>query len=478
MKYLAICCLLLHLSLTIKSQPSQHDGTEKIDSLLSKVSVEVKNVNPIKTIELATEALLLSKNIEYSKGKALSSFYIGQMLSYMGEFQKSLEYLSFAEHEQYSKRNAIIQSEISRVKGQVYYTLDLKKASFHEFQKAYSYTFMIKDEKERQHFTGLAYENLALAYKLIQNMPDSTMYWMKKNEALLDSTDENRSYRAKINLYTQFGEYYTEQQQYEKASFYFEKAYTLIMKYDYLYSSWLFLRWGDLQVKKGESDSAMLFFRKSLDNIKSTNIKNELQPLYERMAELHENSGEQDSAMWYRDQQQQVANEITHLKDGAMEEAFAILLSAEKKLSQTKSRKIIFLLTTLFLIALLVTLVFLHWFVRKKKKSESEVSDLRLMLNDTFDEVIELARSNNSAFLIRFKEVYPGFYGRFYNQHPNLTNTELRLSALIFLNFTSKEIAECMFITHRSVQTSKGRLRKKLDISSKTDLYQYIKSFS
>jgi DNA-binding CsgD family transcriptional regulator len=92
--------------------------------------------------------------------------------------------------------------------------------------------------------------------------------------------------------------------------------------------------------------------------------------------------------------------------------------------------------------------------------------------------MIELARKNNTVFLPRFKEVYPEFTQNLLTQHPDLTNTELRLSALIFLNFASKEIADCMFITHRSVQTSKSRLRKKLGIPNEADLYQYFKSFT
>jgi DNA-binding NarL/FixJ family response regulator len=108
---------------------------------------------------------------------------------------------------------------------------------------------------------------------------------------------------------------------------------------------------------------------------------------------------------------------------------------------------------------------------------EDEVSELKLKLNDAFYEVIELARNNDTTFLPRFREVYPEFTENFLRHHPDIINSELQLCAMIFLNFSSKEIAHYTFVTHRSIQTRKSRLRKKLNISRDTDLYQYIKSF-
>ena len=112
------------------------------------------------------------------------------------------------------------------------------------------------------------------------------------------------------------------------------------------------------------------------------------------------------------------------------------------------------------------------------ESKEDEVSELKLKLNHAFDEVVELARNNDPTFLPRFMEVYPEFTNNLLKEHPNLLPSELRLCAMVFLNFSSKEIAQYTFVTHRAVQTSKNRLRKKLGIPGDTDLYRYIKSFS
>ncbi len=453
-------------------------GTEKADSLISMVSVEISRVNPAKALELATEALSQSRDIGYSKGKAMSCFYIGQALSYLGDYEKSLEYLALSEQERHSRDNAVIQSEISRIKGQVYYMLNLKNASLKEFMKAHEYTRRIKDKQKRDRFTGLAYENLAIAYSLIREIPDSALYWMKKNEQLLSTMDDSLAFRNKINLYTHIGEHYTKRSQFDSATYYFEKAHSIIRQYNYLYSSWLFQRWGDLQQETGNSDSAMVLYRNGLNNLMVTNIKNELPGFYQRIADIYSERGEEDSARWYLEKLQQVTTELGEARNEASEEAFAMLLREERKMSQMKLQRIISLVVILFVIASLISGIIYRQLVIKRKKKESEILTLKQKLNDTFEEMIELARKNNTVFLPRFKEVYPEFTQNLLTQHPDLTNTELRLSALIFLNFASKEIADCMFITHRSVQTSKSRLRKKLGIPNEADLYQYFKSFT
>lgn len=478
MKHFLFFCSLLLLAIDLKARPILQGSTEETDSLLAQVSREISSVNPVRALELATEALSLSRVIGYSKGKAMSCFYIGQVLSYLGDYQKSIEYLSLSEQERYSRNNAVMQSEISRIKGQVYYMLNLDNASFNEFLKAHEYAISIKDKQERDRFTSLAYENLGMAYNLIRKIPDSSLYWLKKNEKLLAATDESSTFRNKINLYSHYGEHHTGQQQYDTAAYYFNKAKSLMLQYDYPYTSWLYQRWGDLHVKKGNSDSAMFLYRKGLDNLKTTNIKNELPGLYKRMADIYSEQGEEDSARWYREKQLQVASELGNARNAAAEKAFAMLLSEERKMSQARLRNIISLVAILSVIALSVFIVILSQSIIKRKKKESEVSELKQKLNNAFEEVVELARGNETSFLPRFREVYPEFTRNLLSQHPGLTNAELRLIAMIFLNFPSKEMADCMFITHRSVQTSKSRLRKKLGISSEADLYHYVKSLS
>ncbi|AQX12815.1 hypothetical protein BBD35_10730 [Elizabethkingia meningoseptica] len=91
-----------------------------------------------------------------------------------------------------------------------------------------------------------------------------------------------------------------------------------------------------------------------------------------------------------------------------------------------------------------------------------------------FNEVIELAKTNDSHFLSRFQELYPEFIQKLKILNPELETSEITFCAMIKLNFTSKEIANYTFVQHASVQQRKRRIRKRLTIPSDADLYQFF----
>ena len=77
MKHFLLCFSLLLFTIDLKASPIPQDATEKADSILALASAELSNVNPVRALELATEALSLSRNTDYSKGKAMSCFISG-----------------------------------------------------------------------------------------------------------------------------------------------------------------------------------------------------------------------------------------------------------------------------------------------------------------------------------------------------------------------------------------------------------------
>jgi len=98
----------------------------------------------------------------------------------------------------------------------------------------------------------------------------------------------------------------------------------------------------------------------------------------------------------------------------------------------------------------------------------------RQMDQNRFIEIIELAKKNDSAFLVKFEEVYPDFTPSLKKINPEIEYSEIAFCAMIRLNFTSKEIATYTYIQHASVQQRKRRIRKKLNIPSDIDLYQFF----
>lgn len=77
-------------------------------------------------------------------------------------------------------------------------------------------------------------------------------------------------------------------------------------------------------------------------------------------------------------------------------------------------------------------------------------------------------------FAVHFDTVHDNFLRMVKERFPDLTPNELKLCAYLRLNLSSKEIAQLMNISLRGVETSRYRLRKKLDLSNEASLYDFL----
>lgn len=76
-----------------------------------------------------------------------------------------------------------------------------------------------------------------------------------------------------------------------------------------------------------------------------------------------------------------------------------------------------------------------------------------------------------------FDQAHENFFQRLKSDFPDLTPSDLRLSAYLRLNLTSKEIAPLLNITVRGVEERRYRLRKRLQLSSEQNLTEFILSY-
>jgi tetratricopeptide (TPR) repeat protein/DNA-binding CsgD family transcriptional regulator len=79
-----------------------------------------------------------------------------------------------------------------------------------------------------------------------------------------------------------------------------------------------------------------------------------------------------------------------------------------------------------------------------------------------------------NQFRIYFDQVHHGFIERLKKQYPGLTTNDLRHCSFIRMNLSTSEISNLMHISPESVQKSRVRLKKKLNLSKSEDLYEYI----
>jgi len=104
-------------------------------------------------------------------------------------------------------------------------------------------------------------------------------------------------------------------------------------------------------------------------------------------------------------------------------------------------------------------------------------------INQCFNKVSHIVKNNISMdkeweqFKLHFEEVNPGFFNSLQEKYPELTQNELKLCAYYRINLNTKEIAKMLNVTNAAIQKSRYRLRKKMDISSETELPEFMSRF-
>jgi tetratricopeptide (TPR) repeat protein len=80
----------------------------------------------------------------------------------------------------------------------------------------------------------------------------------------------------------------------------------------------------------------------------------------------------------------------------------------------------------------------------------------------------------NERFEKQFEEVYPGFFNKLVKRSKGLTQNDLRLCAFLRLNQTTKEIAQMVGVSIRTIESQKYRLKKKLNMVQGDSIVTFI----
>jgi len=100
-------------------------------------------------------------------------------------------------------------------------------------------------------------------------------------------------------------------------------------------------------------------------------------------------------------------------------------------------------------------------------KFKAGMSEIRRLL-DSF------LKADDRTFEIQMDELHQEFFLRLKEKYPNLSNNDLRLSAYLKIGLNSKEIAELLNIQPSSAFISRSRLRKKLNLRSDEELFDFL----
>lgn len=424
---------------------------------------------------LAVYNQIIQKSLKENYSKGLVKAYIGSSFIYFnkGQLDVSSRYLVKAKNESYVKTSPEDLYLISFQEALNLHSLGIHREAIKKYLEAIAITERIKDEKEQINMEIGAYVNIGDIYET-HEMMDSALYYYKIAFETPEADDLNQ-FISSVSI----AEVFTDLKELDSAKYYLDVAREILPKINSTYTSSVFGRIkGKFHVAEGENEKGILAYKQSL--VLADRLKIPKPELYKLLSEAYQNNGEMDLSIQYLKRYVEVNDSLNWVaKRNLKGPLLMIQTDNEKELAKATSNTWYIIVIAVLSISLIVLVMYRLLKKQKLKnlKGKKEKIQLEKKLNNAFEEVAELAKSNSPNFMSRFVEVYPEFYNQLNIEFPDLTAADLKLCALMKLDFSTKEIAEITFSSIRTIQNRKYKLRKKFELNSEENLQIWIQNF-
>lgn len=530
--------LLLLILLGINVKP-QEKLNVLIDSLSTGA---ITNENAVELALKITDKLKLTdwhraeryleiakKKAEQSKSPELEAeFYKNAAKIYYDRdaFDVSLNY-NLKAYDFYKNKFPCEQNEIENLLAVIYARLNNESKALYYFKRVYAF----HKEQDNSVATAQILNNIGSTFLNFQR-PDSALIYLKQSIPILKKAED---YNSLVRVYTSMARAYGEQSDLENAEAYFRKAMDEAEKLkDAELFHFVYFSVAQYHLEKGHPQLAADYAQKAMAlNIEKYSFNNMivLELLYEAYNEL---DNYKEASHYFR--------EYNEIRDSLNIEEKAFNVEKQRieyefkarqeisRLNERQNHLILIIVILGLVVILLISGVFLirykNKLVKEKLKNElniyrerelknlielkdkelatktivetkreeiynSILKDLRLAhlktgrgeTKEILDNVLSKLESNTNKaaweeFEMRFTKVYESFYRNLSEKHPKLSVYDKRVCALIRLNLTTKEIADLTGVTVRSVENTRTRLRKKLNLTNKkVDIAQYLSEF-
>ncbi|MCJ7933291.1 MAG: hypothetical protein MUW56_06540 [Chryseobacterium sp.] len=225
----------------------------------------------------------------------------------------------------------------------------------------------------------------------------------------------------------------------------------------------------------------MEYYLKAEDIFQQIKNKPALLTVYDTISGVYKSLHEIERSNEYLSQYTALTDSLSKNEKEAVNLAVNTLVELKHE-EKRQERKIFYIIVLIIVVVFLLLIYFIRKiYIRKtikkdrlieKKTIETDV--LKLKVNDSFDEIIQLMESRSPLFLTRFKEVYSEFYEKMVTHTTELTEHDIKFFAYLRLNLTNKEICQYENISLRGIETKRYRLKKKLKLPQNTELQKWI----
>lgn len=475
----------------------ENQKNANIDVLIdSAFSFDMK-VKSEKLTKISLSILKKSEEAKYDRGLAYGNYLIANAYYEAKNYNKrSIEYIKKSQSYTTDLPQDIINTYIYKRFGANYAELRLYNLAHSNYLKALYFLEKARTtELKRNILRSEIYYNISLNYSM-NNKPDSAYIFNIKNKIILSKLSDSKVNQIKAYLFVNLGYDHLDRNNVDSASYYFNQAMLVFPENYHPYNSEILLAKSELLAHQKKYHQAIKEALAGLkiaenfnDELPMSNLQKSLQSYYGAVGD-YENAtlyGKKYMALNEKIEKANIKQSSLILNEIFQEEK----REAENKYNASKKN----ILLTILLVILLISLVF-YWIKEHRKKTlkvakiedtllqektaliskqEKETQLLQVKVNESFHELIQLAKQDDPKFFTRFKEVYPRFTAKILEVNPKMRTSELVFCAYVFLGFSTKDIA---FYTSKSVHTIHGKksnFRKKFNLDAEEDLEIWLK---
>lgn len=456
----------------------------QIDNLIASTDEQLHS-NKINDVLKNSDIILKSsESIGYDRGILYGNLYLG-MVAYMNDNKpKLIEYGFLTESLARQENDSYALAYSLLIKSKIYKSAELYDEALKYVNLALEACDDIKI-KDRQHFVRgkcMVYKTICLYYFGATNkkLLELNLQAMKELEKAGKPFNYDYNY---VNIATT----YENLNKPDSAEYYYHKS--LACSVGPAAKGLIYLNLAALAYDSGKLDDALNYNNKSLNILLDSNVNGFylISGNYELFMNIYKKLGipekVKENEKLFNYHQKKDADKDSFFKKKLL---IKLIDKAEKEQNEfeKKARKKTtgYISIIIIFVVVLTGLIFIYIKESKKNKHNQEIIknkrqkllELNNKVNDAFAEVLELAKKDDPAFITRFKEVYLPFYTQLTTQYPTLNIGQIRFCCLLYLNFSTKEIAHYHHMTIKGVQTKKTRLRKQLNIASDVDLNKWM----
>ena len=460
-----------------------------------KSYTEAKNEE---SLVFAEKAKKIALEIGDSKSIARTYNQIARAYTNLGKNKEALVYIDKAMAEKFSKTDPLFHAKLIVLKANNHTMLGLYEISTKEYFEALD---LLKNETK-----PAALREKVIIYALISydfyNKGDyqSALKYENLKVKILNSFPEEEIVSQLSTMYDTKGSIFLVTKKFDSAYHYLNKGYELKKKYNdpVLYQQYIAL--GDYYNDTEDYKKALEFYLKGVENFESLQIEDTtFTGIYKNIADVYAKMGNKEKENFYLNKHADINHkELNKTKKDANEAIKMIVNEKDEKLNAFQSKSFLTIGSIVLGVAALIFGLFV-WYRKTSKKTDEIISEtrelltekeellqeatgenqeLKLKVNESFEEVIQLAKDNSVEFFTRFKEVYPEIISKLLEIDPKLRVSELTLCAYLFLGFRTKDIAQYTFKSVNTIRNRKHNLKNKLNIPADENMELWFKNLS